>query len=184
MKTAGFSQGLLRVPWEKLAPGPQGEYIEVQDDPHYGKVDLDDPRLLAQDGFAPSEGNPHFHQQMAYAVAMTTIDRFEAAMGRKVLWRPRIIPDKPFDDSGCVRRLIIQPHAFGQENAFYDPRQVALRFGYFAASADDPGNHVPGSTVYTCLSYDIVAHETTHAILDGMHRRFNEPTNPDVLAFH
>src|SRR5262249_29413013 len=24
----------------------------------------------------------------------------------------------------------------------------------------------------------------THAILDGMHRRFNEATNPDVLAFH
>src|SRR5262249_14423969 len=29
-----------------------------------------------------------------------------------------------------------------------------------------------------------IAHETTHAILDGMHSRFNEPTNPDVLAFH
>ena len=26
--------------------------------------------------------------------------------------------------------------------------------------------------------------KTTHAILDGMHRRFNEPINPDVLAFH
>jgi hypothetical protein len=43
---------------------------------------------------------------------------------------------------------------------------------------------VPGSTVYSCLSHDIIAHETTHAILDGMHRRFNEPSNPDVLAFH
>jgi hypothetical protein len=43
---------------------------------------------------------------------------------------------------------------------------------------------VPGTKVYTCLSHDIVAHETTHAILDGMHHRFNEATNPDVLAFH
>ena len=24
----------------------------------------------------------------------------------------------------------------------------------------------------------------THALLDGIHRRFNEPSNPDVLAFH
>jgi hypothetical protein len=24
----------------------------------------DDPRLLAQDGWAPSEGNPQFHQQI------------------------------------------------------------------------------------------------------------------------
>ncbi len=184
LKTAGINQGVLRVPWEKLAPGPQGEYVEVQDDPEYGKIDMDDPRLLAQDGFAPSEGNPQFHQQMTYAVAMATIDRFENAMARKVLWRPRIVPDKPFDDSQYVQRLSIQPHAFVQENAFYDQRQVALRFGYFAASGDDLGDHVPGSTVYSCLSHDIVAHETTHAILDGMHRRFNEPTNPDVLAFH
>ena len=184
LKTASINQGLLKVRWEKLAPGPKGEYVEVQDDPGYGKINMDDPRLLAQDGFAPSEGNPHFHQQMTYAVAMTTIDLFEDAMGRKVLWRPRIVPEKPFDDSQCVRQLIIQPHAFAQENAFYDPRLIALRFGYFSASADDPGDHVPGSTVYSCLSHDIVAHETTHAILDGMHRRFNEPTNPDVLAFH
>ena len=26
--------------------------------------------------------------------------------------------------------------------------------------------------------------ETTHALLDGMHRRFIYPSNPDVLAFH
>src|SRR4029077_9048415 len=26
--------------------------------------------------------------------------------------------------------------------------------------------------------------ETTHALLDGMHKRFIEPSNPDVLAFH
>ena len=25
---------------------------------------------------------------------------------------------------------------------------------------------------------------STHALLDGIHRRFNEPSNPDVLAFH
>jgi hypothetical protein len=38
--------------------------------------------------------------------------------------------------------------------------------------------------VFTCLSHDIVAHETAHALLDGMHRRLNRATNPDMLAFH
>jgi hypothetical protein len=53
-----------------------GEYFEIDDadaaDEFYGMVDLDDVRLLAQEGWAPSEGNPHFHQQMVYAVAMNT----------------------------------------------------------------------------------------------------------------
>jgi hypothetical protein len=71
-----------------------------------------------------------------------------------------------------------------QANAFYSPDKIELLFGYFQASANDPGDHVPGSMVYACLSHDIVAHETTHAILDGLHSRFNEATNIDVLAFH
>ena len=60
----------------------------------------------------------------------------------------------------------------------------ALLFGYFPAVARTAGRHLPGGMVFTCLSHDIVAHETTHALLDGLHRRFLEPTNPDVLAFH
>ena len=38
--------------------------------------------------------------------------------------------------------------------------------------------------VFTCLSSDIVAHEMTHALLDGLHRRLQEASNPDVRAFH
>jgi Subtilase family len=186
--TSAINQGLLKVRWEPLEKGPAGEYVEVIDRDVDGTVyepcNLDDPRLLGQDGFEPAEGNPQFHQQMVYAVAMVTIDRFETAMGRRVLWRHRINPDNKSDDSQYVQRLRIHPHAFRQENAFYDPVEVALRLGYFKAGATDPGDHVPGSSVFTCLSHDIVAHETTHAILDGMHHRFTEPTNVDVLAFH
>jgi hypothetical protein len=121
---------------------------------------------------------------MVYAVAMKTIEHFERALGRPVLWRPRPNPDDPHDDSRFVRRLAVRPHALRQANAFYSPDGVELLFGYFEASADDPGDHMPGSRVYACLSHDIIAHETTHAVLDGMHRRFNDPTNPDVLALH
>lgn len=188
LSTAGVNEVILEVGWEALEPGPAGEYLSVEDvdatGQRYEPVDLNDPRLLALDGWAPSEGNPQFHQQMVYAVAMKTIEHFERALGRPVLWRPEPKPDKPYDDSGFVRRLKVSPHALHQANAFYSPREVALRFGYFEADPDDPGEHMPGSRVYSCLSHDIVAHETTHAILDGMHPRFNEATNVDVLAFH
>jgi hypothetical protein len=188
LETAQINEVVLKVKWEDLAPGPSGEYLKVVDEDAaqitYPPVDLNDPRLLAQDGCPPAEGNPAFHQQMVYAIAMKTIQNFERAFGRPVLWRPRANPQDPLDDSQFVRQLLVRPHALRQANAFYSPQEIALLFGYFEAAADDPGDHVPGSAVYACLSHDIVAHETTHAILDGMHRRFNEPTNVDVLAFH
>jgi hypothetical protein len=192
LDTAGINEVTLKVRWETLKTlknkGPVGEYLSVEDvdaaNHPYTPVDLDDPRLLAQDGWAPSEGNPQFHQQMVYAVSMKTIEHFERALGRPVLWRPRPNPKNANDDSGFVQQLVIRPHALRQANAYYSPQDVALLFGYFEAEADDPGDHMPGSRVYSCLSHDIIAHETTHAILDGMHRRFNEPTNLDVLALH
>jgi hypothetical protein len=188
LDTAGINEVTLNVRWERLGNGLVGEYLAVDDfDPsgkHYDAVDLDDPRLLAQDGWAPSEGNAHFHQQMVYAVAMKTIGHFEHALGRPVLWRPRDKPRDPNDDSGFVGQLILRPHALSQANAFYSPQEIALKFGYFDAAPGVAGELVPGSRVYSCLSHDIIAHETTHAVLDGMHRRFSEPTNLDMLALH
>ena len=188
LQTATISEITLRVPWEPLAPGPTGEYVEVIDyDPStkcfYAPVALDDPHLLAQDGLAPSEGTPQFHQQMVYAVASLTIHRFERALGRKALWAPG--PGKHRkDDSYFVEKLRIYPHALREANAYYSPAKKALLFGYFSAPENDPANHVPGGTVFTCLSHDIIAHETAHALLDGMHRRLREATNPDMVAFH
>ena len=190
-ETAPIGQVVVRIPWEDLDPGPVGEYLEVVDyDPmgrcFYEPVDLDDPLLLAQDGLPPSEGTPQFHQQMVYAVARLTIDNFERALGRRALWSPRTDPaaNQPRDDSVHVPRLRVYPHALREPNAYYSPGKKALLFGYFPAVGDGAGGHVPGSMVFTCLSHDIIAHETTHALLDGIHRRLNRATNPDMLAFH
>ncbi|MEP6602252.1 MAG: peptidase S8, partial [Nitrospirota bacterium] len=188
LDTASINEVTLEIPWERLKNGPVGEYLAVEDaDPtgkRYTAVNLDDPRLLAQDGWAPSEGNAQFHQQMVYAVAMKTIKHFERALGRPVLWRPRAAGNRPNNDGVFVGQLAIHPHALRQANAFYSPQKIALEFGYFEVPTTTSGDQVPGSRVYSCLSHDIIAHETTHAIVDGMHRRFNEPTNLDVLAFH
>ena len=192
LETASISEVVFDVPWEEgLKRGPVGEYLEVVDvDPasgcYYDPVDLNDPTILAQDGLPPSEGTPQFHQQMVYAVCMLTITNFEHALGRRTLWRPGPSRKRrnPKNDSLFVRRLRVHPHALREANAYYSPDKVALLFGYFSAGRDDPGDHLPGGRVFTCLSHDIIAHETTHALLDGMHRRFLLPTNPDVRAFH
>jgi hypothetical protein len=193
LATMGINQATITVPWEAgLAPGPVGEYVEVVDvDPAsgccYAPIDLNDPRLIANDGLGPSETNPQFHQQMAYAVSMMTIQHFEKALGRVALWSAsfrRAAADGPAArdrlEESYVQRLRIYPHALRASNAFYSPERKALLLGYFASAGDGGQSEL----VFSALSHDIVAHETSHALLDGLHRRFREPTNPDVLAFH
>lgn len=192
-----FNDAVISLPWEEpweepLTEGPSGEYVEVVDfDPasglFYAPVNPNDPLLLAQNGLPPSEGRPQFHQQMVYAVAMKTIRNFERALGRKVLWSPISPPDGDYSklvDNGYVQKLRIYPHGLREENAYYSPDKKALLFGYFRAHPEEGARSLPGGRIFTCLSHDIVAHETTHAILDGVHRRFIEGTTLDSLAFH
>src|SRR5262249_15528307 len=122
-------------------------------------------------------------QQMVYAVAMMTIHNFERALGRPALWASRHVEGSTRSDE-FVRRLRIYPHALREANAYYSPEKRALLFGYFPASSDRPGRYLPAGIVFTCLSHDIIAHETTHALLDGMHRRFIEANHADALGFH
>jgi hypothetical protein len=194
LDTALINEVVYRIPFERVQPGPIGEYIEVLDyDPAsgcwYEPVDLADEAVASQNGLAPSEGSPQFHQQFVYAVAMKTIRHFERALGRKVVWYPHITRPRAraaYADwrRKYVDRLRIYPHALREANAYYDPDKSALLFGYFTAANQSQGTNYPGGLVFTCLSPDIVAHETTHAILDSIHHRYVENTNLDVAAFH
>lgn len=196
--TVKINEITYSIPWEStLQPGPEGEYVKVIDrDPAsnavYLPVDLNRPELLASDGLPPGENNPQFHQQMVYAVAMNTISNFEKAIGRKVQWSS-VRKEVKYKQRGraktanrlfYVDKLLIYPHALREANAYYSPDRKALLFGYFNSTPAQEDLQMPGSIVFTCLSHDIIAHETTHAILDGMFSRYMEQTHPDVSAFH
>jgi hypothetical protein len=185
----------VHVPWEKLEPGPMGRKIGVVDydasnECYYPPVDLDDPLLLVNDGLDPSQSDPRFHQQMVYAIASRTIQMFEMALGRDIHWRraDRFGNTKENDDTfrkkDDIRVLKLYPHAMQQANAYYSPEAHGILFGFFKANKTGQGRNLPGQRVFTCLSQDIVAHEVTHAVIDGIRTYFTEPTNPDVLAFH
>ena len=193
LDTAQMNEIVFKVMWEDLddlSKGPVGEYVEVLDfDPasgcFYEPLDLDNPLVLAQDGLAPSEGNPQFHQQMVYAVAMTTIQHFEVPSAGKCSGLPtRFHRRRRRADRAVYTASAHLPARLARSERLLQPRQKALLFGYFPASPSIPGAGLPGGTVFTCLSHDIIAHETTHALLDGVHRRFIEATGPDALAFH
>jgi hypothetical protein len=175
----------VRIPYEPLKKGPVGRKVAVIDydasnQCYYEGIDLDASFVLGQNGLPPSEANPQFHQQMVYAVSMDTIRRFEVALGREIRWRSDT-GSKAEPYHGLLR---IYPHAMQEANAFYDSNLRALLFGYFKAVEEDAGASLPGQIVFTCLSHDIVVHETTHAVLDGIRQHFTEPTGYDAPAFH
>lgn len=174
----------VNTQFERLGPGPVGKYLEVVDydasnNCYYQAVNLDDTGVLLRNGLDPDESDPRFHQQMVYAVASETIRRFEYALGRNIRWRS----SRPEAGKKKRIRLRIFPHAMQEANAFYSRDLGALLFGYFASAPESTLN-LPGQTVFTCLSHDIIAHETTHALVDSQRDFFTEPTSPDALAFH
>ena len=170
----------INVPWEPLLRGPAGLLFEIDPaDDHdvNAGVDLDDPRVLIQGGLDPSVCDHRFHQQMVYAVSARVYAQFQAALGRLIAWG--------FDAAQHEGRLLLRPHAaeFGADAA-YEPDFGRLSFGYFQASGSGAGRCPPNGRVFTCLSHDIIAHEITHALLDGLRSHFTVPTSGDVPGFH
>jgi hypothetical protein len=159
----------IPVPVEGLTPGPCGHRVNVIDYDSTNDRFYRPARGSNEDAYAgvtnPSAlvSDPRFHQQNVYAIAMATLVRFEQALGRRVSW------------SFASHQLKIAPHAFAEANAFYSRNDEALVFGYFAGHE---------GTVFSCLSHDVVAHETTHALVDGLRERYMDPSSPDQAAFH
>ena len=161
-------QAEVRFPYEDLEPGPIGHRVQVIDyDSTTGTFYA--PALLPPVASSKSLSNGEilnqrtFHVQNVYALVMRTLARFEFALGRRVGW------------GFTAHQLKVVPHAFEAANAFYSPDVEALLFGYFRRNRE---------LVFTCLSHDIVVHETTHALLDGLRERFMVPSSPDQAAFH
>ncbi len=173
----------IELPFQSLEPGPAGSVMKVIDRNETGQTyepaDLDALGPGYPSGYRPSVANPRFAQQMVYGVAMKTYETFRQALGRT----PQFAFDSHTEDDKGLR-LHLFPHFMEEANAFYDPSQGALLFGYTYSGHAVSGLNQPGGVVFTSLSHDVVVHETTHALLDGMRSRFLIPSNPDVLAFH
>lgn len=153
----------------------QGKKVKVRD-----SIDLDDPSLLLTNGRTPSPVDPFFHQQMVYAVASLVYASFRRALGRHVAWG--FDPEKRKSKD---TRLRLDPHGRrGQAGASYDREGGIIRFGFVKTESNVGGRAVPDGHTFSCVSHDIITHEVTHALLDGLRAHFLEPTSADVLGFH
>ena len=163
----------IDVPAEYLYRGPVGYRVQVVDfDSNSGRyhgrhrlpASYDDEPPLWKKGDKAIVEDYCFHAQNVYGLVMKTLARFEYALGRRVGWS--------FD----VHQLKVAPHGIMDANAFYSRSEEGLVFGYF------PGRE--GRNIYTCLSHDVVVHETTHALIDSLRERYMDPSGPDQAAFH
>jgi hypothetical protein len=109
---------------------------------------------------------PAFMQASTFAAVLKTIDLFEKkdAMGRELTWA--------FD----APQLLVIPRAGKMANAYYHRDTHSLQFFFFPA---ENGN---GRIIYSCLSRDIVAHETAHAIIDGIAPELVDSATPQSLT--
>jgi len=165
----------IPIPVEETAPGPTGYRIQVVDyDASTGRYagahrlpGLDAPEPPAWRRGDPSiVRDPVFRAHNAYAIAMRTLARFEFALGRRVGW----------GSATGNHQLKLAPAGMVDANAFYSKQDEGLVFGYFRGAG--------GKDVYLGLSHDVVAHETAHALLDGLRSRYMYPSTPDQAAFH
>lgn len=106
-----------------------------------------------------------FIQVSVFATVLRTLYMFEEedTLGREVVWA--------FDDP----QLLVVPQAGRWANAFYERDSGSLQLFYFDSGA---------GTILTSLSRDIVAHETGHAVLDGIAPALYHSVTPQSLALH
>lgn len=161
---------VVAIPAEELEDGPRGHRVAVIDyDSTYQRFyepwrDTTRP-LDGEVVDADILGHASYHALNVFALVMRTVARFERALGRRISWG--------FDG----QLLNVVPHAFQEANAYYSREDNALLFGYF------PGAKA-GDWVYTALSHDIIVHETTHALIDGIRNRYLDHAHPDQAGFH
>jgi hypothetical protein len=175
-KTPELGLSLIGLDWEPgFSDGPTSERIAVVDYNADSNV-LAEPARWSREMccFVGVDGKPigpkecytaQFRQVNAFAVVLDVLTFFQhpRVMGRSIPWA--------FEGN----RLIVVPNAGYAENACYDRSSKSLQF-YWCGSDETP--------VFTCLSHDIVAHETGHAVLDGVRPFYNEICSIQTSAFH
>ncbi len=137
---------------------------------------LDGPRdariMFGQPGIAPVSPNaigdfvtmpdtPQFDAVHTYAVVRMTLTMYQRALAGGAADTHTPLPWQ-WNSASDLTPLHLFPHGLPNVmNAFYSRAECCLKFGDFV-----PTGH--STRVYTCRSFDIVAHETGHAVLDGL----------------
>jgi hypothetical protein len=146
---------------------------------------LDGPRdariTFGEPGIAPVSPNafgdyvtmpdtPQFDAVHTYAVVRMTLTMYQRALSGNgsgdmpLPWQ--------WNNGANTEPLVLYPYGLPNVmNAFYSRTQACLKFGDFIPLGQ-------ATRMYTCRSFDIVSHETAHAVLDGLKPEWLLADNP------
>lgn len=108
-------------------------------------------------------GQPEFDQVNTFYFTTFTLRMYERYARRALPWA---FPSP---------RITVDPHSGNMANAFYHEQERLLGFHTFTQDETE---------IATAHSADIIAHETAHAVLDGMRDLYNECFSLGPAAFH
>ena len=146
-----------------FAPGPKDLRITVQG------VTMVPPNAFGD--FIATPATEAFDTVHTFAVVRQVLTMYQRTLGVPLLWE--------WNNATNTDPLQVFPHAGETQNAWYSRTEKALKFFYFKQRPTDP---VP---IFTCRSFDVVAHETGHAILDGLKPNWIMTSNtPQTGALH
>lgn len=123
--------------------------------------------------FIQTPGTDAFDAVHTFAVVRQTLTLYQRTLGNNLPWQWNLAP-------GNTNPLTVKPHAGVTQNAFYSRSSQSLQFFFFPK----PGAPAPAPTIFTCRSLDIVAHETGHAVLDGLQPGWLTSSVPQTGAMH
>ena len=152
-------------------PGPHLIYLPhfVFDGPRDARITVSLPGITpvhknVQGDFIAPMGSPESDCAQAFAVTRMTLNMYQRLLGGiNIPWA--------WNTGGITDPVTVHPRAGVTPNAYYSRSQKALKFFFFTPS----GATTP---LYTCRSLDIVAHETGHAVLDGLKPGWLSGGNP------
>lgn len=149
-----------------MLAGPKDSRISIQGLP------LVSPNAMAD--YIETPGTQEFDAVHTFAVVRQMLTLAQRARGGAVApWQ--------WNSASNTDAISVFPRAGVTPNAFYSRNLKALKFFFFTKPGSPPGT----PQVFTCRSFDIVAHETGHAILDGLKPGWLDPSNqPQTGGLH
>ena len=147
----------------------------VRTGPHDARITVNDELLVSPNAFGDfiqTAGTKEFDWVHTFSVVRQTLTMYQRLLEGPVPWQ--------WNSGTNTDRIEVFPHAGVTMNAFYSRNQKALKFFFF----NKPGAPNPPPVIFTCRSLDIVAHETGHAVLDGLKPGWITSTAPQTGALH